>query len=71
MPLQSIVSRDAFNSIDARAAAGNKQGATSSVTFVGQGVGLTDSVNPPGAPWCRNSRKICRGGRAHERMMEE
>ena len=44
MPLQSIISRDAFLSIDRAAAAGNA-GARDLVSyFVGQGVGLIDSV---------------------------
>ena len=44
MPLQSIISRDAFHAIDRAAAAGNA-GARELVTyFVGQGVGLIDSV---------------------------
>ncbi len=49
MPLQSIVSREAFQSIDRAAAAGNR-GARDLVTyFVGQGVGLIDSVKSAGA----------------------
>jgi NAD(P)H-dependent flavin oxidoreductase YrpB (nitropropane dioxygenase family) len=44
MPLQSIISRDAFHSIERAAAAGNA-GALELVSyFVGQGVGLIDSV---------------------------
>jgi NAD(P)H-dependent flavin oxidoreductase YrpB (nitropropane dioxygenase family) len=44
MPLQSIISREAFQSIDRAAAAGNP-GARDLVSyFVGQGVGLIDSV---------------------------
>jgi NAD(P)H-dependent flavin oxidoreductase YrpB (nitropropane dioxygenase family) len=44
MPLQSIISRDAFHAIDRAAAAGNA-GARELVSyFVGQGVGLIDSV---------------------------
>jgi NAD(P)H-dependent flavin oxidoreductase YrpB (nitropropane dioxygenase family) len=44
MPLQSIISRDAFHAIDRAAAAGNT-GARELVSyFVGQGVGLIDSV---------------------------
>jgi NAD(P)H-dependent flavin oxidoreductase YrpB (nitropropane dioxygenase family) len=44
MPLQSIISRDAFHSIERAAAAGNA-GARELVSyFVGQGVGLIDSV---------------------------
>jgi NAD(P)H-dependent flavin oxidoreductase YrpB (nitropropane dioxygenase family) len=49
MPLQSIISRDAFNSIDRSAASGNA-GARDLVSyFVGQGVGLIDSVKSAGA----------------------
>jgi len=49
MPLQSIVSREAFQSIDRAAAAGNR-GARDLVSyFVGQGVGLIDSVKSAGA----------------------
>jgi NAD(P)H-dependent flavin oxidoreductase YrpB (nitropropane dioxygenase family) len=44
MPLQSIVSRDAFNSIDRAAAAGNANARDLVSYFVGQGVGLIDSV---------------------------
>jgi len=55
MPLQSIVSRDAFNSID-RAARPAKAGARPRQYFVGQGVGLIDSVKSAGAV-CR-IRKI-------------
>src|SRR5258708_40031930 len=43
MPLQSIISRDAFNSIDRAAAAGNAQARDLVSYFVGQGVGLIDS----------------------------
>jgi ADP-ribosylglycohydrolase len=49
MPLQSIISRDAFNSIDRAAAAGNKQARDLVTYFVGQGVGLIDSVKSAGA----------------------
>jgi NAD(P)H-dependent flavin oxidoreductase YrpB (nitropropane dioxygenase family) len=49
MPLQSLISRDAFASIDRAAAAGNV-GARDLVSyFVGQGVGLIDSVKSAGA----------------------
>ena len=49
MPLQSIISRDAFHSIERAAAAGNA-GARELVSyFVGQGVGLIDSVKSAGA----------------------
>ena len=44
MPLQSIISRDAFNSIDRSAAAGNPKARDLVSYFVGQGVGLIDSV---------------------------
>ncbi|HEX7565440.1 MAG TPA: nitronate monooxygenase [Bradyrhizobium sp.] len=48
MPLQSIISRDAFNSIDRAAAAGNAQARDLVSYFVGQGVGLIDSVKSAG-----------------------
>jgi NAD(P)H-dependent flavin oxidoreductase YrpB (nitropropane dioxygenase family) len=44
MPLQSIISRDAFRSIDRSAAAGNAKARDLVSYFVGQGVGLIDSV---------------------------
>jgi NAD(P)H-dependent flavin oxidoreductase YrpB (nitropropane dioxygenase family) len=49
MPLQSILSRDAFASIDHAAAAGNPQARDLVSYFVGQGVGLIDSVKSAGA----------------------
>src|SRR5919106_1529837 len=49
MPLQSIISRDAFNSIDRAAASGNTQARDLATYFVGQGVGLIDSVKSAGA----------------------
>ena len=49
MPLQSIISRDAFNSIDRSAAAGNAQARDLVSYFVGQGVGLIDSVKSAGS----------------------
>ena len=49
MPLQSIISRDAFHSIDRSAAAGNAQARDLVSYFVGQGVGLIDSVKSAGA----------------------
>jgi len=49
MPLQSIVSRDAFDSIDRAAAAGNAKARDLVSYFVGQGVGLIDSVKSAGA----------------------
>ena len=49
MPLQSIISRDAFNSIDRAAAAGNPKARELVSYFVGQGVGLIDSVKSAGA----------------------
>ena len=48
MPLQSIISRDAFNSIDRAATAGNAQARDLVSYFVGQGVGLIDSVKSAG-----------------------
>jgi NAD(P)H-dependent flavin oxidoreductase YrpB (nitropropane dioxygenase family) len=49
MPLQSIISRDAFIAIDQSAAAGNARARELVSYFVGQGVGLIDSVRPAGA----------------------
>ena len=49
MPLQSIISRDAFSSIDRSAAAGNAKARELVSYFVGQGVGLIDSVKSAGA----------------------
>src|SRR5208337_3920816 len=49
MPLQSIISRDAFHSIDRAAAAGNAQARDLVSYFVGQGVGLIDSVKSASA----------------------
>jgi NAD(P)H-dependent flavin oxidoreductase YrpB (nitropropane dioxygenase family) len=49
MPLQSIISRDAFNSIDRAAAAGNPKARDLVTYFVGQGVGMIDSVKSAGA----------------------
>jgi NAD(P)H-dependent flavin oxidoreductase YrpB (nitropropane dioxygenase family) len=49
MPLQSIISRDAFKSIDRAAAAGNAKARDLVSYFVGQGVGLIDSVKSAGA----------------------
>jgi len=49
MPLQSIISRDAFDSIDRSALAGNTKARELVSYFVGQGVGLIDSVKSAGA----------------------
>lgn len=49
MPLQSIISRDAFNAIDRAAEAGNEKARDLVSYFVGQGVGLVDSVKSAGA----------------------
>ena len=49
MPLQSIISRDAFQAIDRAAAAGNREARDLVSYFVGQGVGLIDSVKSAGA----------------------
>jgi NAD(P)H-dependent flavin oxidoreductase YrpB (nitropropane dioxygenase family) len=49
MPLQSIISRDAFQAIDRAAAAGNAEARDLVSYFVGQGVGLIDSVKSAGA----------------------
>src|SRR6516164_6946010 len=48
MPLQLIISRDAFDSIDRAAAAGNPKARDLVSYFVGQGVGLIDSVRSAG-----------------------
>lgn len=44
MPLQSLISSDAFRAIDRAAAGGNKRARELVSYFVGQGVGLVDSV---------------------------
>jgi len=49
MPLQLIISRDAFDSIDRAAAAGNPKARDLVSYFVGQGVGLIDSVRSAGS----------------------
>lgn len=49
MPLQGMISRDAFTSIDRAAAAGNERARDLVSYFVGQGVGLVDSVKSAGA----------------------
>jgi NAD(P)H-dependent flavin oxidoreductase YrpB (nitropropane dioxygenase family) len=49
MPLQSIISRDAFDSIDRAAAGGNAKARDLVSYFVGQGVGLVDSVKSAGS----------------------
>jgi NAD(P)H-dependent flavin oxidoreductase YrpB (nitropropane dioxygenase family) len=49
MPLQSVISRDAFDSIDRSAAAGNAKARDLVSYFVGQGVGLIESVKSAGA----------------------
>jgi NAD(P)H-dependent flavin oxidoreductase YrpB (nitropropane dioxygenase family) len=49
MPLQSILSREAFNAIDRSAAAGNARARELVSYFVGQGVGLVDSVKSAAA----------------------
>jgi NAD(P)H-dependent flavin oxidoreductase YrpB (nitropropane dioxygenase family) len=49
MPLQSIVSRNAFHAIDRAAAAGNPKARDLVSYFVGQGVGLIDGVKSAGA----------------------
>ena len=48
MPLQSIISRDAFDSIDRAAAGGNAKARDLVSYFVGQGVGLVDCVKSAG-----------------------
>jgi NAD(P)H-dependent flavin oxidoreductase YrpB (nitropropane dioxygenase family) len=49
MPLQSIISRDAFHAIDRAAATGNVRARDLVSYFVGQGVGLIDSVKSAGS----------------------
>jgi NAD(P)H-dependent flavin oxidoreductase YrpB (nitropropane dioxygenase family) len=49
MPLQSIISRDAFDAIDRSAASGNARARELVSYFVGQGVGLIDSVKSASA----------------------
>jgi NAD(P)H-dependent flavin oxidoreductase YrpB (nitropropane dioxygenase family) len=49
MPLQSIISRDAFHAIDRAAASGNPKARDLVSYFVGQGVGLIDSVKSAGS----------------------
>ncbi len=49
MPFQSLISRDAFHAIDSAAAAGNPRARDLVSYFVGQGVGLIDSVKSAGA----------------------
>ena len=49
MPLQSLVSGEAFRAIDKAAAAGNQRARELVSYFVGQGVGMIDSVKSAGA----------------------
>ncbi len=49
MPLQSLVSENALRQVDRAAAAGNVKARGMVTYFVGQGVGLIDSVRPAGA----------------------
>ncbi len=48
MPLMSLISRDAFRSIDRAAAAGNPKAREMVSYFVGQGVGLIEEVRSAG-----------------------
>lgn len=48
MPLMSMISRDALRSVDKAAAAGNPRAREMVTYFVGQGVGLVDSVRSAG-----------------------
>jgi NAD(P)H-dependent flavin oxidoreductase YrpB (nitropropane dioxygenase family) len=48
MPLMSLISRDAFASIDRAAAAGNPKAREMVSYFVGQGVGLIEDVRSAG-----------------------
>jgi NAD(P)H-dependent flavin oxidoreductase YrpB (nitropropane dioxygenase family) len=49
MPLQTLVSTDAFRAIDKAAAGGNQRARELVSYFVGQGVGMVDSVKSAGA----------------------
>lgn len=49
MPLQSLVSGEAFRAIDKAAASGNQRARELVSYFVGQGVGMVDSVKSAGA----------------------
>jgi NAD(P)H-dependent flavin oxidoreductase YrpB (nitropropane dioxygenase family) len=49
MPLQSLVSGEAFRAIDKAAASGNQRARELVSYFVGQGVGMIDSVKSAGA----------------------
>ena len=49
MPLQTLVSTEAFVAIDKAAAAGNQRARELVSYFVGQGVGMVDSVKSAGA----------------------
>jgi hypothetical protein len=49
MPLQSLVSGEAFRAIDKAAAAGNQRARELVSYFVGQGVGMIDGVKSAGA----------------------
>jgi len=48
MPMMSLVSESALRSVEKAAAGGNKQARDMVTYFVGQGVGLIDSVRPAG-----------------------
>ncbi|MGH7735947.1 MAG: nitronate monooxygenase, partial [Gemmatimonadales bacterium] len=48
MPLMSLVSEDALRSVERAAAAGNDKAREMVTYFVGQGVGLIDSVRAAG-----------------------
>jgi NAD(P)H-dependent flavin oxidoreductase YrpB (nitropropane dioxygenase family) len=49
LPLMSLISRDALSSVDRAAAAGNPKARDMVTYFVGQGVGLIDSIRSAGA----------------------
>jgi hypothetical protein len=49
MPMMSLVSEGALHSVERAAAAGNKEARDMVTYFVGQGVGLIDSVRSAGA----------------------
>jgi hypothetical protein len=48
MPLQTLVSENALHAVDRAAAAGNPKAREMVTYFVGQGVGLIDSVRSAG-----------------------
>ena len=57
MPLMSLVSETALRSVNRAADAGNPKAREMVTYFVGQGVGLIDSVQSAAARWSRSSRR--------------